>query len=60
MINRRRKWTRARRARQAETIRAKKEAGLPKTLPPVIVQYVHGKFRTLRLQTIEVYVPEEE
>jgi hypothetical protein len=60
MTKRRRKWTRAHRANHAAAMRAKKAAGLPKTLPPVILQYAHGKLRTLRLQTIEAYIPDEE
>lgn len=56
---RRRKWTKARHAKHAATMAAKKEGGLPKRLPPVIFQYLHGRLRMLRLQTIQAYIPDE-
>ena len=60
MAKHRRKWTKARHAKHAATMAAKKEAGLPKTQPPVIFQYLHGRLRMLRLQTIQAYIPEDE
>ena len=60
MDGRKRKWTKARRAKHAATMAAKKESGLPKALPPTIVQYYRGQLRTLRLQMIQAYLPEDD
>jgi hypothetical protein len=56
----RKPWSPEHRAHHAATMAAKKEAGLPKVQPPVIFQYIHGKLRILRLQTIEAYIPDPE